>query len=346
MAKRILYEVSYIRPLVIFLLVVTHSFAIYSGAWPSVNDVDIPIYREMVRLIIGFRIETIALIAGYVFAFQSIDLNRKYRFVDFIKKKFIRLIVPCWFYGVIYYFLFYYSSGTFLWLDFFEQIVDGVGHLWFLPMLFWCFLGMWWIDNNQLNEKIVFVLLGLLSILPIPSLPLGLTRVFHFLFYFYIGYLLWEYKTHIKVFVRFRYICVFAVLYIVLLFIESYFDNSFIETLRSGFYWQKLILILIDNFFKMLVTLSGVVCLYTLVIYLLDNKNMQTPSWVLWCSSVCYGVYVYHQFILDFLYYKTSFAQLVNPYILPWVALLITLLVSIVLTICTLKTKIGRYLIG
>ena len=80
--KKLLYEVSYIRPIVIFLLVVSHSFTkIQVGPNGAMNDYDLATgYLWLVRLIKGFRIETIALVAGYVFAYQSIDLKRKYEF--------------------------------------------------------------------------------------------------------------------------------------------------------------------------------------------------------------------------------------------------------------------------
>ena len=76
--KKLLYEVSIIRPLIIFLLVVMHSFTMYDGCWPLPEGIHaVPAYAWLVNLISGFRIETIALIAGYVFAYQSIDLNRQ-----------------------------------------------------------------------------------------------------------------------------------------------------------------------------------------------------------------------------------------------------------------------------
>ena len=63
-------------------------------------------------------------------------------------------------------------------------------------------------------------------------------------------------------------------------------------------------------------------------------------------SGYCYGVYIFQQFILRYLYYKTDMAQCINPYALPWVAAVVTIALSLILTDLSLRTRIGRFLIG
>lgn len=87
MKKKLLYEVSIIRPLVIFLLIVYHAVCIYGGVWTPVNNVQIPLYDLLMRIISGFRIETIALVAGYVYSYQFLDLNRRFELKSFVIKK-------------------------------------------------------------------------------------------------------------------------------------------------------------------------------------------------------------------------------------------------------------------
>jgi len=71
----LLYEVSIIRPLVIFLLVVYHSLCIYTGGWPVPQGLESnDFYWWLGHLISGFRIETIAFVGGYVFSYQCNEL--------------------------------------------------------------------------------------------------------------------------------------------------------------------------------------------------------------------------------------------------------------------------------
>ena len=61
--KKNLDEVSIIRPIIIVLLVVTHSFTIYNGGWdiPLYTDT-IPLYSWIPKLISGFRLESVSFI--------------------------------------------------------------------------------------------------------------------------------------------------------------------------------------------------------------------------------------------------------------------------------------------
>ena len=135
--KKLLYEVSIIRPIVILLLMIMHSFTMYAGGWPFPDGIEhVQLYSAGVKLITGFRIEMIALVSGYVFAYQSVKLNKKYDFWIFLKKKFNRLVIPGLIFSLVYYFCFQFNKpalGSFRW---FVELSSGFGHLWFLPMLF------------------------------------------------------------------------------------------------------------------------------------------------------------------------------------------------------------------
>ena len=201
MKKRLLYEISIIRPLIIFLLVVYHSLCVFTGGWvppqgvPS-NDV----YWWLGHLISGFRIETIAFVGGYVFCYQCVELGRRQGLLAFVWKKFKRLIIPCFVFGIAYYLLFRFNAARFTWRVAFWRVANGIGHLWFLPMLFWCFLACWLVDRllQWLREKheawycpvgwVLLVVLAGVSLLRVTGLKMGLSRAPYFLFYFYLGY--------------------------------------------------------------------------------------------------------------------------------------------------------------
>ena len=296
----------------------------------------------MVRLIQGFRIETIALIAGYVYAYQFLDLNRKSDFRSFCIKKLKRLYLPCLFFGVIYYFMFY-NEGSFDVVNFIYRVTNGAGHLWFLPMLCWCFIVMWIITKYNPNKVYTFILLSLLSMLPIPiSLPLGLTRACHFIFYFYAGYQLWTYKEIIYQKIgRLKFIALFVVIYVLLVLLTGFISDYSWE---AGFIYKmaKLGILSVLNYLK---TIFGILSLFLFVYSYTRKSDFRCSAFVIHLSSVCYGLYIFHQFILIYLYYHTSLPCLLGLS-LPWLSFIITLVVSYLLTVSFLKFKLGRQLIG
>ena len=97
---------------------------------------------------------------------------------------------------------------------------------------------------------------------------------------------------------------------------------------------------------SLVVTMLGISVVYSIVNYFVEKRHYVPARWVFDASAICYGVYIFQQFILQFLYYKTTLPVLVGPYWLPWVGCVVTFVVSIVLTRLTLKTRFGRFLIG
>lgn len=348
--KKILQEVNIIRPFVIFLLVLMHSFAIFSGGgdgWPRPDGVEqINLYKWFSWFITGFRIETIAFIAGYVFSYQSNVLGRKYTIWGIIKKKFIRLIIPCWFFGIIYALCFTRTDPI---MQNAAEVINGIGHLWFLTMLFWCFLLLVIIDRFQTGKKrwIIFLLLMIVSCAPIPTqLPLlGLRRVPHFIFYAYLGYLMFLYKDNAFTVLKNK-----PWLFLVLYAASVILSNAVLPQIRNQ--GNPLIIeVCIYGMLKitqLISAVSGIIFLYLIVIKFLKRKGEQytVPSYINAANNMCYGVYVFHQFILICLYYYTSIPSMVNSYILPVLSFFVVLALSVLLTAVFTRFRLGRFLIG
>ena len=91
-------------------------------------------------------LETFVFISGYLFGFQ-VQKNGIgiICFKNTILKKAKRLLLPCFFFGVIYYTVFYDLSKPVYEISY--SIMCGTGHLWFLPMLFWCFTEIYLIER-------------------------------------------------------------------------------------------------------------------------------------------------------------------------------------------------------
>lgn len=344
--KKLLYEVSVIRPLIIALLVLFHSFSkIRTGAGTRTNDYELAeIYKWFVWFIQGFRIETIALVAGYVFSYQSHDLGRSYSFWPFVWKKFKRLIIPMIVFGLAYYFLFFFDGDTFNTKDFLTKIMSGCGHLWFLPMLFWCFLSIWLIDYFKINSFWLLVMLALASVIPTPSLPLGFSRLPHFVFYVYGGYFLWTKRDWLlNHCLSKKWIISLWVLYFLIVIVSHVFIP---EATASMAIIEKTKVLVSNGVMKLFMAVCGIMALYLTVCSVTVKKGYKPKTWIISANGNCYGVYVYHQFILGIIYFFTPFVYILHPLLVPWVGFAVIMTTSLFLTYLTLKTKIGRFLIG
>lgn len=133
-----LREINSIRPILATLLVLYHALSPWCGTWPMVEGcTDNEVLFWIGRLSYDLMLPTFIAVSGYVWAYQRISLSKTQRIEDLLKKKFIRLYIPSVIFSIAYIFLFV-DDVSFSHIV--NGILSGVGHLWFLPMLFWVFV--------------------------------------------------------------------------------------------------------------------------------------------------------------------------------------------------------------
>ena len=188
--NKLIQEVVVIRPILIVLLVFYHAFAIYSGAWAPIEGFpDVPAYWWLDKLSYAFMLEMFVFVSGFVFGYQvrtkgEIKLQAKALFWG----KFKRLMIPCMVFSLLYVLLFG-NIGQPIQNTLYDML-NGAGHMWFLPMLFWCFVGVWVIEKLRLKSRWVLPLLLLASMVSFLPLPFRMGIAMYYMVFFYVGYIL------------------------------------------------------------------------------------------------------------------------------------------------------------
>lgn len=121
----------YYRVLALLCILLHHSFSAWFGSWPPNRcfHADVSPFLSSVSTLAKYvGLGCFTFMAGY-FAFASMQ---KYRPFLFVKKKVQHILIPCVVWGAVYYLLFpqYMMDNS---------PVNGT-HLWYLPMIFLCFL--------------------------------------------------------------------------------------------------------------------------------------------------------------------------------------------------------------
>lgn len=180
-----LADVVIMRIGLIFLLIGTHTFAPYSGSWEAIpNGSGLDIYAHISSITHFISMPALIFISGYLFGHSWCKIKGQ-SFKDFIIKKCKRLIIPSIIFSFFYFLLFNDISQPISNICYY--IINGSGHLWFLPMLFWCFVITYTIHKLEVSYKIVIPILIIISILPLPTLPLRISSTCTYLIFFYIG---------------------------------------------------------------------------------------------------------------------------------------------------------------
>lgn len=213
-------------------------------------------------------------------------------------------------------------------------------------MLFWCFVAGYPLMKAKMNDTVVLFGLLCLSVVSwIVPLPLRMGSSCYYLFFFYLGYYIYKRKDKVAD-MRGYTLAIILLLYITTFLVTQIYVNG-LSIAHDSPLLMKAIVPSAKKIGLISYSLLGILTFYTLTIKLQKRqKDKQLSSFVLYANSICFGVYIYQQFILQTLYYHTNFPKIVGPYCLPWLGFIIALTLSVILAHFTIKIKIGKSLIG
>lgn len=328
MEKRNLDEVSFVRPILIVLLVLFHSFVIYDGLWRAPEGmVMVPAYSWVAKSSYAIMLEMFVFISGYLWAFQRESLGKTKSFWQTVVNKFNRLIVPCLVFSALY--LVFFNQSNQLDISVLD-VMGGVGHLWFLPMLFWCFVLGYAIIHIRIKPIVKLIILCALVSLSILPLPFRIGATFQYLVFFIGGYLCMGCKDELihrlqdkrwLLWVGF----IFAFVGVTLL--EE--KLSFKLLVERTDMVSKVVYLESKAYLRLLFASIGVVALYLSAVHFTTKHLLK--KWYIEIGKYCMGVYVFQQFILQYLMYYTSLPAIVGFIALPWVAFAIALMSSLLI---------------
>ena len=333
-----LNEINILRPIIIVLLVFYHSFIIYSNGWPKVEGIDdFVVYQWIAKISYACMLETFTFVSGYLFG-HAIYNGKKYTFNELLKKKFKRLIIPSIVFTILYSFLFY--DKAYFSFEYVYDIFNGLGHMWYLPMLFWCFLAAYAILNIRIRESYKLTFLFFLSIFSFIPLPFRMQSSCYYLFFFYLG--IFVYNKNMKLEVKCKSLLLFG-LSTILIFVTLTLIQKKIYEIQALNLFQKAFNLSLLNLTKITYATLGLFFLYFI------SKKISSiciiSSNLIEINKLCFGVYLIQQFLLKIFYYKTSLPLACGTYLLPWVGFVITLLLSFILASILKRTRFGNSLI-
>lgn len=335
-----LFEVDILRIILIIILLVDHAFAPFGEIWePVINQSDNVIYEYISQISSSLFLQIFVFISGYIYGMKCLQINN-YDYKREIYRKFTRLIIPSIFFSFFYFIIF--EDNKLQITEIIYNIVNGYGHLWFLPMLFWCFVLTILFEHYKISSTYALPLSLFLSLLSFIPLPFRLTQSFCFFFYFYIGFIIQKKNINLNRFADYYIISSFMILYL-LCFISS-------KQVRITGFNEDLVLshasrIVVNNIVRLFYSILGLSSLYFLSVKLSKKLARRNQVAIYYMASYCFGIYIYQQFLLKYFYYEIYKGQF-SILFLPWIGLIVAGLGSALLTFFTLKFPYGRKLIG
>ncbi len=179
--------ISILRSLSILTVVAFHTYMYtYTGHFPASAER----YREAYEWVnecvgINIAMPMFTLMAGYLFDYFY-DKGKYRKLLPLLEKKAMRLLLPCFVFGTLM------MATTGMAFEPWTLLRGGCQHLWYLPMLFWCFPLAWlvkrFVDNKWERTAVLaaFFFLSTLDGVPLPHV-LGLPGITAWFGWFMLG---------------------------------------------------------------------------------------------------------------------------------------------------------------
>ncbi|SEF81495.1 Fucose 4-O-acetylase [Bacteroides thetaiotaomicron] len=342
--NRNLDEISLIRPILIVLLVLYHAFCPWTGAWETFcgfeeNDV----YRWIADFSYSFMLPTFVVVSGYVWAFQREELQRKEGLSTLFSKKFRRLMIPCIIFSFVYSLIFGITqNGESPRInDYISLLVNGAGHLWFLPMLMSCFIICWTIIRLTIRWRFKFLLAFVFSFFGFLKLPFMAGSALYYSFFMLLGYWLFLNKNQEKMKLSYGVLVGMSISFILVFIVVSILINEvIIPQYQISTLLQKCGLLAVMTILRLLYSSLGVISVFCFS-FIYIQSNAIGPGMIRFGSS-CMGVYIFQQFVLKIIYYKTDLPVALGNSTLPLISFTLAMIISYFLTVVFRTTKIGK----
>lgn len=124
-------EISIMRVMAMTMIVAFHSLCFYNGRWVKVNAIDIPVWHKISCFLDVIDLNMFVFISGYLYGYLYIYRNKYQHPSEVIRIKAKRLLIPYLFWGIPMAIVWPWNTWV--------KLLYGIGHLWFLLMLFGVF---------------------------------------------------------------------------------------------------------------------------------------------------------------------------------------------------------------
>ncbi len=208
-----------------------------------------------------------------------------------------------------------------------------------------------------MNRKGILPVLMFFAIFSSLPLPLRMSLSMYYFFFFFLGYCIGYNTIDVKKCFTKKHIITLSFLFLLTFPLlthfrydlnETYLANNISETIGEGISltYSLLSLYTFQHCCQLVYSSIGVFLIYISVNYLIEHKVITVNTTIVQLSNYCFGVYLFQEFIIRIFYYKLGAIETINPYFSPLISIVLTIVLSITLTHFTLKTKIGKFLIG
>lgn len=346
-----LTHLDFLRGVCVLTVVVFHCYAFLThGHFLAMRETYLQFDRINYCGPIVVAMPLFTFISGFLYAYLR-NLGKYSKDLPFLKNKIKRLLLPYIFFVVLFSITMEIQHTDFITITnhTWHRIVYGnYIHLWYLPILFWCFVIIRLYEHLTTSKIALLLFLGLSLVLasniPIIDCIFNLRKVAPWFYWFLLGYTYFKFRDSLMFLFSNRNRKITLLLLVCVCEIGLIHFFGFPDYKRPQFIASEFVIISIF-----------IIALFIVFEDLTKSEKIEkifTNNLVKSISKYSFGIYIFHYWLAPIIISSTAkrvfhleaFAE--HYYIFPIVFSIATFIASYIVTYLFQKTKLGNYLLG
>lgn len=345
-----LAHLDFLRGLCVLTVVVFHCYAFLThGHFPAMRETYLQFDRINYCGPIVVAMPLFTFISGFLYAYLR-NLGKYSKDLPFLKNNIKRLLLPYIFFVVLFSITMEIQHTDFITITnhTWHRIVYGnYIHLWYLPILFWCFIIIRLYERFSISKisLLIFLISALIvaCVIPFSDTIFNIQSVAQWFYWFLLGYTYFKYRDYFQLLfsnrnrriIMFLFACICEIGLILYLGFPYY---------KRAYHASEVIIVSIF-----------IIAIFIIVEDLTKSETLKkvfTSKIVKSVSKYSFGIYIFHYWLAPVIISSTAksvfhleaFAE--HYYIFPIVFSIATFIASYIVTYLFQKTKLGKYLLG
>lgn len=321
-------------------VVLQHSMAVYVN-WFRTPKINSEFYAFFNNYLSSYHIYIFIFVSGYLYFYTTYEIKKKETIIEFIIKKFKRLIIPYILISIFYVYPIRIITNKSYGLSLYNIVNDiflskNPSHLWFLLMLFWIFIIFRVLDERIKKYNKVVMLLTLYILFIVGKILnkfnllniLQISNVIQYIIFFYAGFICRMKFKIIECKLNNIKISHLFIIQIILIFIKQFLNNN-----------QSIIMQLIVVIMDPLIAFIGIALFYLIVNIILSlNENIVDSKIYLFLKYNNFNIYLLHMPIIQIIL-SVIYDKMISPTVLVLICFTISIWISSIISIILNKYK-------